>query len=102
MTSPTAADAAPALKEIFNAARIEHIVTETRAVFPTFDTASFIVLCRDGLDQLSLMARLRRVTEAMHATLPDDFRAALDVLRALAPRLDHRFVTLVLSDYVAL
>lgn len=99
-TSPP--DAAPALKEIFNAARIDHIARETHAVFPAFDAGHFTALCRDGLDELALMARLRRVTEALRATLPDDYHAALDVLRALAPRLDNSFVTMVLPDYVAL
>ncbi|MDB5709647.1 MAG: alkylation repair protein [Sphingomonas bacterium] len=99
MTDPTPASAR---KEIFNADRIGHIAAETRAVFPTFDTAQFIALCSDGLDDLSLMARLRRVTEALHATLPDDYRTALEILRRLAPRLNSGFVTMVLPDYVAL
>src|SRR3569623_3777895 len=99
-TSPP--DAAPALKEIFNAARIDHIARETRAVFPAFDAGHFPALCRDGLAALSLLARLRRVTEALRATLPDDYHAALDVVRALAPRLDSSFVTMVLPDYAAL
>ena len=95
-------DPAPALKEIFNANRIRHIAAETRAVFPAFDAAQFIALCSEGLDGLSLMARLRRVTEALRATLPDDYRTALDVLRRLAPRLNSGFVTMVLPDYAAL
>ena len=99
MTDPAPA---PALKEIFNADRLRHIAEETRAVFPAFDTARFIALCSEGLDGLSLMARLRRVTEALHATLPGDYRTALDILRRLAPRLNSGFVTMVLPDYVAL
>jgi 3-methyladenine DNA glycosylase AlkC len=102
VTSTATPEAAPALKEIFNAGRIDHIAAETCAVFPAFDAAHFTALCRDGLDELSLMARLRRVTEALSATLPDDYPTALDVLRALAPRLDSSFVTMVLPDYVAL
>jgi 3-methyladenine DNA glycosylase AlkC len=101
-TATTPADSAPALKEIFNAVRIRHIAAETGAVFPIFDTERFVALCLDGLDDLSLMARLRRVTEALHATLPADYRTALDILHRLAPRLDSAFVTMVLPDYVAL
>ena len=93
---------APALKEIFNADRLRHVAEETRGVFPAFDTKHFIALCSDGLDDLSLMARLRRVTEALHVTLPGDYRTALDILRHLAPRLNSGFVTMVLPDYVAL
>jgi 3-methyladenine DNA glycosylase AlkC len=102
VSSTVALEAAPALKEIFNAERIRHIADETRGVFPAFDTGRFIALCRDGLDELSLMARLRRVAEALHATLPEDYREALDVLRDLVPRLNSSFVTMALPDFVAL
>jgi 3-methyladenine DNA glycosylase AlkC len=91
-----------ALKEIFNAARIRHIADETHAVYPAFDRAAFIAMATDGLDELSLMERLRRVSEALHATLPGDYRTALDILHRLAPRLNSGFVTMVLPDYVAL
>lgn len=102
MSSTAEREAAPALKEIFNAERIRHIADETRAVFPSFDKRHFVALCSDGLDELSLMARLRRVAEALHTTLPDDYRTALDVLHRLAPRLNSSFVTMVLPEYVAL
>lgn len=102
MSSTAEREAAPALKEIFNAERIRHIADETRAVFPGFDKKHFVALCSDGLDELSLMARLRRVAEALRTTLPDDYRTALDVLHRLAPRLNSSFVTMVLPDFVAL
>ena len=93
---------APALKEIFNAARIRHIATETQAVFPAFDRKKFVAAALYGLEQLSLLQRLRHVTEALHESLPADYPAALDILRSLAPRLNSAFVAMVLSDYVAL
>ena len=40
------------------------------------------------------------MTDCLHATLPADYHAALDPLRALAPRIDKAFVTLVLPDFV--
>ncbi len=89
------------MKEIFNAVRIRHIAGETAAVFAGFDSGTFIDLCLDGIDGLSLMARLGRVAEAFHATLPRDYHAALDILGHLAPRLDSAFVSMVLPDYVA-
>jgi 3-methyladenine DNA glycosylase AlkC len=46
------------------------------------------------------MQRLRRMTESLHDTLPGDYGDALTVLRRLAPRIGHNFVTLVLPDYV--
>jgi 3-methyladenine DNA glycosylase AlkC len=92
---------APALKHIFDPARIVHIAEETQAVYPSFDTARFVALCLAGLDDLSLMQRLKRVSEALHATLPADYRAALAILRALAPRINSGFVSMALPEYVA-
>lgn len=96
------AEPAPQLKHIFDTARIRHIAEETRAVHGAFDEAHFIGLCSVGLDELSLMQRMRRVSEALHATLPADYRQALAILRRLAPRLNSGFVTIALPEYVAL
>ena len=38
----TIADAAPALKEIFNMERIHHIADEACLVYPAFDRQSFL------------------------------------------------------------
>lgn len=93
--------AAPALKEIFNAARIHHIADQARAVCPSFDAGTFLSETLRDLDDLSLMARLRRVAGSLHAALPGDYAAGLAVLRALAPRLNSGFVTMALPEYVA-
>jgi 3-methyladenine DNA glycosylase AlkC len=85
---------------MLDAARFAAIADELTALQPDFDRARFLKLGLTGLDALSLMQRLRRMSAALHATLPPDYRAALQVLRALAPRIGHRFATLVLPDYV--
>ena len=91
----------PALKEIFNSARLEHIATETRAVYPAFDAKAFLNMANDGLAQLSVMQRMARVSECLHAVMPLDYEASLQVLRALAPRLNSMFVSMFLPHYVA-
>ncbi|HEV7401463.1 MAG TPA: DNA alkylation repair protein [Chthoniobacteraceae bacterium] len=91
---------APALKEIFAAETYRQIAREMTAIYPTFNAARFQALSLAGLDELSLMQRLRRMTESLHATLPASFRKALGLLRKLAPRIERSFVTLALSDYV--
>jgi 3-methyladenine DNA glycosylase AlkC len=96
------AEPAPELKHIFDLARIRHIAEETLAVHEGFDTRHFTALCSAGLDGLSLMQRMRRVSEALHATLPADYRKSLKILRNLAPRLNSGFVTIALPEYVAL
>lgn len=93
---------APALKEIFNYDRLRDIAAQTAAVHPEFDRAGFLADTAHGLESLSLMARLCRVSECLHRGLPADYPQALAILRRLAPRLDNRFVTLVLPEYVAM
>ena len=93
---------APALKDWFDQARYKHISQQVAALYPDFDKKRFLKLAVQDLDSLTLMQRLRRTTESLHATLPAAFPQALEILRPLAPRLDHSFVSLVLPDYVAL
>ncbi|WHS58048.1 DNA alkylation repair protein [Pseudomonas sp. G2-4] len=99
MTTPTTAS--PALKEIFNAARLEHIAGEMSAVYPAFDAKAFLRMANDGLAELSVMQRMARVSECLHAMLPLSYEASLDVLRDLAPRLNSMFVSMFLPHYVA-
>jgi 3-methyladenine DNA glycosylase AlkC len=89
-----------ALKEIFNERRFRDMALDVKAVYALFDTRRFLKISLAGLDGLTLMQRLRRMTQALHATLPADYRQALEVLRALAMRIEPGFSTLVLPDYV--
>ncbi len=93
---------APALKEWFNEARYRQIARDLAAIQPGFDQRRFLELTLPDLAPLSLLQRLRRATEAMRATLPEKYPAALKVLRGLAPKFDHGFVSLVLPDFVGL
>jgi 3-methyladenine DNA glycosylase AlkC len=93
---------APALKEIFNRERLRHIAEQTLAVYPAFDSKAFMARAAKDLEGLSLMQRLNRVSQSLHAGLPQDYPAALDILFQLAPRLNSGFVTLILPEYVAL
>jgi 3-methyladenine DNA glycosylase AlkC len=92
---------APALKEIFNAERLRHIASEMTAVYPAFEARRFLKLAQTGLADLSVMQRMARVSECLHAVLPLDYEASLKVLRALAPRLNSGFVSMCLPHYVA-
>jgi 3-methyladenine DNA glycosylase AlkC len=93
---------APALKEWFNADRYRWFATELSALTPRFDRARFLELTLPGLADRSLLQRLRRTSEAMRTTLPSDYAKALAVLKKLAPRFEHNFITLVLPDFVGL
>jgi 3-methyladenine DNA glycosylase AlkC len=96
-TEPT-----PLLKEIFNRDRLEHFARETIAVYPDFDGARFLTLASIGLDDLSIMQRLRQIAVAYHEVLPGGFATNLEILRALAPRINHGFASMVMPEYVAL
>lgn len=93
---------APALKNIFNADRFRHVADELQAIHPPFDSRAFLAHALPRLDDLSLMQRLRLMTESLHATLPADFATSAAILRQLAPRINSSFVTLALPDYVSL
>jgi len=97
-----ASEPAPALKEIFDAACFREIAKELADIHNGFDSKRFLSLALADLEPLSLMQRLRRMTEGLHATLPANYRKTLGILRKLAPRIKRSFVTLVLPDYVAL
>ena len=94
--------AAPALKEIFNLSRLQHIAEQTQAIYPGFDTAAFLAHVAHDLPSQSLMQRLNRVSRGLHAGLPEDYPEALAILYELAPRLNSSFVSLILPEYVAL
>ncbi|WP_085637498.1 MULTISPECIES: DNA alkylation repair protein [unclassified Pseudomonas] len=97
----TPATAAPALKEIFNAERLRHIADEMSAVYPAFKAKAFLKQANDGLAELSVMQRMARVSECLHAVLPLSYEDSLAVLRDLAPRLNSAFVSMTLPHYVA-
>jgi 3-methyladenine DNA glycosylase AlkC len=91
----------PALKEIFNAERLQHIAAEMTAVYPTFNAKAFLKMANEGLAELSIMQRMARVSECLHAVLPLSYEDSLTVLRDLAPRLNSGFVSISLPHYVA-
>ena len=95
-------DAAPALKNIFNPARMRHIADELAAVVPGVDRARFLAAAVADLDRLSVMERMRQVAKSLRLVLPDEYPAALDILRGLAPRLNHGFAAMAVSEYAAL
>lgn len=92
----------PALKEIFDRARLNHFASEIASLWPAFDSDKFLALGTSGLDDLGIMQRMRQTAVSLRATLPRDYPAALEVLFALAPRINHGFASITLSEFVAL
>lgn len=89
------------LKDALGLLHLQQLAEELQKVAPSFDRQTFLTGFRD-LDQLSLMARVRRTAERLHATLGGTFAANVQALRELTPRLGHGFVTFIPPEYVAL
>jgi len=96
------ATSAPAsLKDWFDPPRYRSIADNLRALEPAFDHRGFLDLTLASLETRSLMERLSQTAVAAQAALPGPYLRQLAVLRALAPTLDHGFVAIFLSDFVA-
>jgi len=90
-----------AFKEWFDVARYRALADRLRALEPRFDRARFLKLTLEGLAGRSLMQRMSQTAIAAEAALPGSYRDKLAVLRALAPGIEHGFVTIFLPDFVA-
>jgi 3-methyladenine DNA glycosylase AlkC len=95
-------EAAPALKDWFDETRFRTVAGQLATLHPRFDQKRFLRLSLAGLDGLSLLQRLRRMSESTREALPLGYGESLEVLRLLAPQIDHGFVTLFLPDFVSL
>ena len=94
--------AAPALKEIFNREKLQHIADQTKAVYPPFDVSAFMALATANLEALGIMQRMRQVATSLHATLPGDYARNIEILSAAAPGIGNGFASISLPEYVAL
>jgi 3-methyladenine DNA glycosylase AlkC len=90
----------PALKDWFDQARFRAMARTLASLAPAFDQNAFLLRSLAGLEHLNLLSRMRRMTESIHSALPGNYLEQLDVLRKLAPRIEHPFVTMVLPDFV--
>ena len=93
-------EAQPALKEMFNPARYRQIASLLADAQTGFDRKRFLAVALAGLDELTLLQRVRRATEAAHATLPADYLEAVNVLKRIAPGIQHGFVGIFLPEFV--
>lgn len=92
----------PALKEIFDRARLASIADAAAETLPGFDRRRFMAAATKDLDDLGIMQRMRQTAVALEAALATPFPKAAGLLRELAPRLHHGFVAISLCEYVAL
>lgn len=90
------------LKHIFDMTRMQQFARDTKAVWADFDERRFLRAATDDLDNLGIMQRMRKVASAYAETLPEDYEQALAILSQVAPRIQHGFASISLSEFVAL
>ena len=95
-------DSATALKHMFNADRFTHIAKAACSINSAFDGARFFQLTTTSLDERSIMQRLRQTAVSLETCLPGHFTQQLETLYALAPKINHGFVSMILPEFVAL
>lgn len=88
------------LKHWFNAARFAALADLLAEAHPGFDRGRYLACVLPGLEDLALLARMRRGAGALREVLPADYRATLPILCAVAPRVGHTFVGLILPEFV--
>lgn len=69
-------------KHLLNAPLIQAASAHLVRAWPAFDAPRFVALATQHLEALELKARALQITEALSATLPDEFGDAADVLEA--------------------
>jgi len=93
---------APALlKDILGAPALAVIAGAGAAASPRFDRAAFLEAASAGLGDLSIMQRVRHIADALIPALPDDYPAALEIILAMAPGLNHGFQAVAVTEFVA-
>lgn len=98
---PDESESPPQLKEWFDEARHRAIAREFATITAKFKEDVFLRTVLDGLEDRSLMQRVHQCAVAVDAALPGTFQQKVAVLRKLAPRLGHAFVSIFLCDFVA-
>ena len=99
MTTETAAPAL--LKDILGPQALQTIADAGTAASLQFDRVAFLRAASDGLDALSIMERVRHIADALRLALPNHYADGLAVVRDMAPRLNHGFQAMAVTEYVA-
>jgi 3-methyladenine DNA glycosylase AlkC len=92
-----------ALKDIlFQPAFFDDLAAGLKAAYPPFEAEAFLArVFDDGWAGRALKERFRHITLALHASLPQDYREALALLRQAAPAVNrHGFEKMIFSDFV--
>ncbi|WP_442859327.1 DNA alkylation repair protein [Bacillus sp. ms-22] len=88
------------LKNVYHESFIQKLAETLAQESAVFDAGHFQQLVfQEDWQELELKGRMRRVTESMHACLPEEYEQAIKVLRQAAPHFTG-LSALVFPDYV--
>lgn len=69
--------------------------------YKNFNSEKFYELIfQEDWQTLALKERMRRITESLHKTLPDDYKMALEILYKVAPQFSGGLAGIIFPDYV--
>lgn len=91
----------PLLKDLLGTAALARIAMAGEQASPRFDPGRFQGALGDDFPDLSIMERVRRIGDALHAALPLPFPDAVGIVRTMGPLVDRGFQAVALSEYVA-
>jgi len=88
--------------QFFTRSSVNALADTIKKIHPDFDKEKLIGLVFDSTwESKELKEMMRHTTECLHATLPESYKDALDILMQAAPHVKG-FEALTLPDYVAL
>ncbi|KHF40611.1 DNA alkylation repair protein [Halalkalibacter okhensis] len=89
------------LKDIYNVEFVDLLTEAVKKEYPDFNRTKCenFIFQRDW-QELALKQRMRRITEALHATLPKDYLEGLRILHKVEPTLKEGLRGLIFPDYV--
>jgi 3-methyladenine DNA glycosylase AlkC len=90
------------LKEMFNVAYYKRLAKVFSDVKPDFDGKRFVAAVTKDIEDLSLNQRLRNTSVTLRRFLPEDFAAAVGVMKGAIAMLPPGYTNLVFPDYVGL
>lgn len=85
---------------MFNKKFYERLASEFKKVEKKFSSEKFIKDVTKGIDERSLMQRMRHTTITLHDHLPADHKKAVDILLQVAPEFRSHFTSFLFPDYI--
>lgn len=95
-------NAAPVLlKDLLGPQALDTIADAGHAVSAQFNRKEFLDHALAGLQDLSIMERVRHIADALKVALPNDYLSALVIIRAMMPKLKPGFQAIAVTEFVA-